>query len=62
MGMSLIPSGRLPPPLSGTNLRDELEAQAYYGVTDAEARIFDPEHRGDPATSTYQRAIIRILE
>lgn len=36
------------------NLAHELEAQYENGVTDAEARIFDPEHRGDPASKTYQ--------
>jgi hypothetical protein len=50
----LIPSGRLPPPQSGTYLSDELEAQGHNGVTDAEARIFDPEYRENPARRTYQ--------
>ena len=52
--MPLIPYGRLLPPRSGTSLSSELEAQGVSGVSDAEARIFDPDHREYPATTTYQ--------
>lgn len=41
-GTPWIPSGRLPPPRSGTYLANELQALGNYGVTDAEARIFRP--------------------
>jgi hypothetical protein len=42
----------------GTHLGCELEARGHSGVTDAEAEVFDPEHRGDPVTTTYQGTAI----
>lgn len=49
----LIPYGQLPPPRSGTPLADGLKAPGLTGVTDAEAQIFDPSRRENPATRTY---------